>query len=145
MWRRPRKERERTRSTCRKPTPSTSSRHGGQLCFLLCDAAPSVSLRPRINAPVILYYHSCFQASWKCLGGGHPCRARHLVETLQWVWAAQNIPPGHLPLHHRPSTTGEKGKERTYGRENTQAFQLQEFWLVDMIGILLQPSASVAA
>lgn len=80
----------------------------------LCCVTP----RPRINAPVILYYHSCFQASWKCLGGGHPCRARHLVETLQWVWAAQNIPPGHLPLHHRPSTTGEKGKERTYGRGN---------------------------
>lgn len=103
------------------------------------DTAPSVSLRPRINGLVILYYHSCFQASWKCLGGGHPCRARHLVETLQWVWTAQNIPPGHLPLHHRPSPTGEKGKERTYGRENTPTFHLQEFWLVDVIGILLKP------
>lgn len=145
MWQRPRKERERTRSTCRKPTLSTSSRHGGQLRFLLFDTAPSVSLWPRINVLVILYYHSCFQASWECPGGGHPCHTRHLVETLQWVWTAQNIPPGHLPLHHRPSTTGEKGKKCTYGRENTRMFHLQKFLLVDMIGILLQPPAFVAA
>lgn len=34
---------------------------------------------------------------------------------------------------------------RIYGRENTRTFQLQKILVVDMIGIFLRPSASVAA
>lgn len=44
--------------------------------------------------------------------GRYSCSTWHSVETLQWVWAAQNIPPCNLPLHHHPSTTREKGEWR---------------------------------
>lgn len=131
MWQRQRRERERTLSTCRKPTLSTSSRHGGWLCFLLFYATPSALLQAQINMLIILYFHS--QASWNCPRGGYACYSRHFVETLQWVWTAKNIPPGHLPLHHHPSTAREKGKERTGGRAKHSTFHLQRFLLVGII------------
>lgn len=70
---------------------------------------------------VVLYFQFHFQASWNCPGGGYPRHPRHSVETLQRVWAAENLPPGHLPVHHRPSTTREKGKGLAYKSWKHQA------------------------
>lgn len=121
MWQRQRKEQERTLSTCRKPILSISSKHGGWLCFLLFYVLSSMLLQSQVFVLVVLSSHLNSQASWNCPGGGHPCHSRHPVETLQWVWAAENVPPGHLPVHHRPSTTREKGKGLAYERWKHQA------------------------
>lgn len=56
-----------------------------------------------------LFVFACWQASWKCPRRDYACRTRHFVETLQRVWTAQNVPSGHVPLHHHPSTTRETG------------------------------------
>lgn len=76
----------------------------------------NVAVQWQLIVLVFLHVHFHSQASWKCPGRGYTSHSRHFVETLQRVWTAENIPHGHLPVHHRPSTTREKGKENTFKR-----------------------------
>lgn len=90
-------------------------------------------LQSQVIALVILYFYFHSQASWNCPRWGYTCHTWHFVETLQWVWTAENIPPGHLPIHHRPPTTREKGKGHTYKRWKYKAhtcyLQFTFYWL----------------
>lgn len=113
------------------------------LLFLLFLKKKSMLLLSQVIVLLMICFHFHSQASWNCPRRGNTCRSGHFVETLQWVWTAENVPPGHLPVHHRPSTTREKGKRHTYRRWTYQAHTVH-LLLVETVGVILSPSPSVA-